>query len=265
MYNTDFPAKADLPSTARLIRSTVIAGVSALAILVTVVLPSEYGIDPTGFGRLTGLTTMGQIKMQLAEEAAADEALSAAVAAGTAIPSPAPFAASPDTQQLAARVDALESLILELQPAQLPAVAAATEGATVPAAPVAIAPVPMQQAAAPAAAPTPAPVATPQWRDEVTFTLTPMEGTEYKLVMQAGAVATYEFVVDGGVINFDAHGEGEGQSLTYEEGRGVASDAGEMVPPVSGTHGWFFRNRGTEDVVVTLRTGGDYHELRKLI
>jgi hypothetical protein len=265
MYNTDFPAKADLPSNARLVRSTVIAGVGALAILVTVVLPSEYGIDPTGFGRLTGLTTMGQIKMQLVEEAAADEALSAAVAAGTAMPSPAPVAASPDTQQLAARVDALEALILELQPAQLPSVAAPVETVPVPAAPVPVAPVPMQQAAAPAAVATPAPIAAPQWRDEVTFTLTPMEGTEYKLVMQAGAVATYEFTVDGGVINFDAHGEGEGQSLTYEEGRGVASDAGELIPPVSGTHGWFFRNRGTEDVVVTLRTGGDYQELRKLI
>ena len=92
-----------------------------------------------------------------------------------------------------------------------------------------------------------------------------MEGAEYKMVMQAGAVATYQIVVDGGVINFDAHGEGEGQSLSYEEGRGVASESGQMIPPVSGTHGWFFRNRGSEDVVVTLRTGGDYQELRKLI
>lgn len=253
MYNTDFPSKADLPTTDRLVRSTVIAGVSALAILVTVVLPSEYGIDPTGFGRLTGLTTMGQIKMQLAEEAAAEEALSAAVASGTAIPSPAPAPAA-DTQQLAARVDALESLILELQSTQ-PTAAVPTD----------VAPAPAELAAVPAPVETPAPVAAPLWRDEVTFTLTPMEGTEYKLVMQAGAVATYEFVVDGGVINFDAHGEGEGQSLTYEEGRGVMGDSGQMIPPVSGTHGWFFRNRGSEDVVVTLRTGGDYQELRKLI
>ena len=253
MYYTDFPSKADLPTTDRLIRSTVIAGVSALAILVTVVLPSEYGIDPTGFGRLTGLTTMGQIKMQLAEEAAAGEALSAAAAAGTAIPNPTPAPAT-DTQQLAARVDALESLILELQSTQ-PTVAVPTE----------VAPAPAELAAATAPVEAPAAVAAPLWRDEVTFTLTPMEGTEYKLVMQAGAVATYEFVVDGGVINFDAHGEGEGQFLTYEKGRGVASDAGELIPPVSGTHGWFFRNRGSEDVVVTLRTGGDYQELRKLI
>ena len=264
MYNTKFPSKADLPSTSRLVRSTVIAGVSALAILITVVLPSEYGIDPTGFGRLTGLTTMGQIKMQLAEEAAAADALSASVAAGTAIPSPAPLAASPDTQELAARLDALESLILELQSAQLPSVAAPIEAAPVPAAPVPVTPAPMQQAVAPAADEIPAPVP-PQWRDEVTFTLTPMQGAEYKMVMQAGAVATYEISVDGGVINFDAHGEGEGQSLSYEEARGIASDSGEMIPPVSGTHGWFFRNRGTEDVVVTLRTRGDYQELRKLI
>ena len=264
MYNTDFPAKADLPTTSRLVRSTVIAGVSALAILVTVVLPSEYGIDPTGFGRLTGLATMGQIKMQLAQEAAADDALSAAVASGAAIPSPAAVSPIADTQQLTARIDALESLILELQPDRLPTVVAPIEAPPAPAAPVPVAPVPMQQAA-PTAIETASPVAVSQWRDEVTFILTPMEGTEYKLVMQAGAIATYEFVVDGGVINFDAHGEGEGQSLTYEEGRGVASDAGELVPPVSGTHGWFFRNRGTEDVVVTLRTGGDYQELRKLI
>ena len=266
MYNTDFPAKADLPSTARLVRSSVIAGGSALAILVTVVLPSEYGIDPTGFGRLTGLTTMGQIKMQLADEAAANEALSSSVAAGTAIPGRLPLVASPDIQQLAARIAALESLILEVQPAPLPTVAEPVEAVPAPAAPVPVAPVPMQQqAAAPAAVATPIPVTAPQWRDEVSFTLTPMEGAEYKLVMQAGAIATYEFVVDGGVINFDAHGEGEGQSLTYEEGRGVMEDSGQMIPPVSGTHGWFFRNRGTEDVVVTLRTGGDYQELRKLI
>jgi hypothetical protein len=41
-------------------------------ILVAIVLPSEYGIDPTGAGRLLGLTEMGDIKSQLAEEAAAD-------------------------------------------------------------------------------------------------------------------------------------------------------------------------------------------------
>ena len=45
------------------------------------VLPAEYGIDPTGVGKLLRLTEMGQIKQQLAEEAAADAA--GVVATGT--------------------------------------------------------------------------------------------------------------------------------------------------------------------------------------
>ncbi|MBJ6127852.1 transmembrane anchor protein [Microvirga splendida] len=74
MYNTDMPTRAQLPTSAQLLRSTVIAAGVAAALLITVVLPSEYGIDPTGAGRALGLTEMGEIKTQLAEEAEADRA-----------------------------------------------------------------------------------------------------------------------------------------------------------------------------------------------
>lgn len=43
-------------------RATVWAVIAAAAILVTVVLPAEYGIDWTGSGRLLGLTAMGKGK-----------------------------------------------------------------------------------------------------------------------------------------------------------------------------------------------------------
>ena len=72
MYNSDTPIRAELPTSAQLLKSTIIAVVSAIAILVAVVLPSEYGIDPTGVGRVLGLTDMGEIKTQLAEEAEQD-------------------------------------------------------------------------------------------------------------------------------------------------------------------------------------------------
>lgn len=72
MYNTDLPTRAELPSTKRLLRSTAVALVSAVAILVTIVLPAEYGIDPTGVGRALRLTEMGEIKTQLAREAEQD-------------------------------------------------------------------------------------------------------------------------------------------------------------------------------------------------
>jgi len=72
MFNSQLPSREDLPSTVSLLKSTVIALVAAGVILVTIVLPAEYGIDPTRIGRILGLTEMGEIKMQLAEEAAAD-------------------------------------------------------------------------------------------------------------------------------------------------------------------------------------------------
>ncbi len=74
MYNTDIPTRAELPTTKQLLRSTAIAFVAALAILVTIVLPAEYAIDPTGIGRALQLTDMGEIKTQLALEAEADRA-----------------------------------------------------------------------------------------------------------------------------------------------------------------------------------------------
>lgn len=70
MYNTDLPTRADLPSNGQLLRSTAIALVTAFFLLITVILPSEYAIDPTGVGRVLGLTQMGEIKDQLSEEAA---------------------------------------------------------------------------------------------------------------------------------------------------------------------------------------------------
>src|SRR5215210_4257140 len=74
MYNTDMPSRAELPTSGQLVRSTLIAAGVAAALLVTVVLPAEYGIDPTGAGRALGLTEMGEIKTQLHEEAESDRA-----------------------------------------------------------------------------------------------------------------------------------------------------------------------------------------------
>lgn len=71
MYNSQMPSLDELPTSSQLIRSTLLAAAAAGALLVAVILPAEYGVDPTGIGRVLGLTEMGEIKMQLAEEAAA--------------------------------------------------------------------------------------------------------------------------------------------------------------------------------------------------
>jgi hypothetical protein len=221
MYNSDSPSRAELPSTRQLIRSTIIAAVSAVILLFTVVLPSEYGVDPTGIGRALGLTEMGEIKTRLAQEAAEDEA---ATKAANAAPDAAP--------------------------------AQTGKEAAAPAAPAVVA-----TAGQPAA---PAAPATAQWRDELSFTLTPGQGTEIKMKMKEGEKALFAWTVQGGVVNFDTHGDALGKSISYEKGRAVASDEGELVAAFTGNHGWFWRNRGQADVTVTLKTGGAYSDIKRI-
>ena len=85
MYNTNLPDRAELPGTARLVRSTVVAALVAAALLVTAILPAEFGIDPTGIGRALGLAQMGEIKASLAANANAGE-MAPATSTGPAKP-----------------------------------------------------------------------------------------------------------------------------------------------------------------------------------
>jgi hypothetical protein len=64
------PPLESLPSTRRLLLLTAIALAGIVTVVVAIVLPAERAIDPTGFGRVTGLTLMGQVKLDLAMEAA---------------------------------------------------------------------------------------------------------------------------------------------------------------------------------------------------
>ena len=50
MFNANRPARSELPTTGKLLKSTGIAAAVAGVILVTVVLPAEYGVDPTRVG-----------------------------------------------------------------------------------------------------------------------------------------------------------------------------------------------------------------------
>jgi len=69
------PMPGELPTLGQLNRATLIAFGAAAVILVTTVLPAEYGVDPTGVGGALGLTPMGEMKQ--AEHDAAPVASSA--------------------------------------------------------------------------------------------------------------------------------------------------------------------------------------------
>lgn len=193
MYNTELPQENELPSKQQLLRSTIIALIVGATLLVTTVLPAEYGIDPTGVGGVLGLKEMGVIKMQLAEEAANHNAEQAANA-------------------------------------------------------VAVTPEP-----------------TPQKSDTTTVTLKPNEGVEYKLEMSKGAKAKYEWTSAGGPVNHNLHTDQPGgSSHSYSKGAGVERDAGEITAVSDGYHGWFWRNRNSKDVTITLKTSGDYKSIKRM-
>ena len=202
MFNAEKPSLEELPSSAQLLRSTIIAAVAAAAILVTVVLPAEYGIDPTGAGRALGLAEMGEIKRQLAEEAERDLEIHGS--------------------------DRSSNLIESILGAFVAAAHAQDD----------------------------------EWRDEIGFTLAPGESAEWKLVMEEGDAAECRMIVEGGRVNFDMHGHGSGESVSYEKARGSAGSEGELVAAFAGEHGWFWRNRDDRDVTVTLQVRGGYAELK---
>lgn len=216
MYNTDMPGRAELPTSRQLVRSTLIAIVAAAAILVTIVLPAEYAIDPTGIGRALRLTEMGEIKTQLANEAEQDKLKDQQGAVSPAAPGP--------------RSSLLDRVLAELVVGS--AHAQTAQGARM---------------------------------DEITIVLKPGQGAEVKLAMAKGAKADFSWTVTGGVVNFDLHGDGGGQETSYEKGRGAASDQGTVTAAFDGNHGWFWRNRGSGDVTLTLRTNGSYTEIKRMI
>jgi hypothetical protein len=215
MYNDDLPPRAELPSAAQLIRSTVIAAGVAAALLVTVVLPSEYGIDPTGAGRVLGLTTMGEIKTQLAEEAEADRMKD------TGTKPVAPATAPGPSSSLFGRVFA-ELVVGSAQAQEMR-------------------------------------------RDMTELTLQPGEAAEVKLAMAKDSLVDYVWIAEGGVVNFDLHGDGGGNEISYEKGRGSPGSQGKLVAAFDGNHGWFWRNRTEGAVTIKLSTNGLYSDIKRVM
>jgi hypothetical protein len=225
MYNTDLPNRAELPSTRQLIRSTVIALVAASALLTTTVLPSEYGIDPTGVGRMLGLTQMGEIKVSLAAEAAADAKAAPAAAGQTA-----PTVAAPPVAPDAAKVVATVPTAAPTSPA--PAAAGGQRHEMT----ITLRP---GQAA------------------EVKLDM--RKGAQVTYVWQTSG-GQVNFDTHGDPPNPPKdfyHG--------YGKGRAAMGDKGTLEAAFDGKHGWFWRNRGTADVSVRLNTAGQYTAIKRVL
>jgi len=185
--------KFPIQSNKTLIKASLIALVTAVVIFMTVILPSEYGRDPSGVGQLIGLT-------KLANNASAESELEA------------------DKVDLKKSKSQKESDIafkknIEFQ------------------------------------------------KDDVSVIVPAGKGIEYKFKMQRYANLTYRWDSNGVPVYFDFHGEPKGDTTGYFESYTIATTdkvEGSMTVPFDGTHGWYWKNKSDEDIIITLSTQGHY-------
>ena len=101
------------------------------------------------------------------------------------------------------------------------------------------------------------------WRsDRIEFELAPFEAVEYKYRLMAGATILFQWHANGEVL-YDMHaqpdGTAPGYASSFEKARGLSS-SGSYTAPFTGIHGWYWQNRGQQDITLTLETSGYYRE-----
>jgi hypothetical protein len=108
------PYETQPPSARRLLLSVALAIVGAAIVLVLVVLPAEYGIDPTGLGRALGLTEVSSTTrtIKLVDSIGGNEKIREVVVPDSGDPTPLPNPAvhqeashAPRTQTLEVKLD----------------------------------------------------------------------------------------------------------------------------------------------------------------
>ena len=104
-------------------------------------------------------------------------------------------------------------------------------------------------------------------QDVLEFIIEPDDAIEIKLEMIEGSFAKYNWETKNGGLNYNLHGDGykgSQKSITYKKGRMTSSDSGEIISEFDGYHGWFWRNRNSTAVTVTLETIGNYIQIKKM-
>lgn len=98
------------------------------------------------------------------------------------------------------------------------------------------------------------------------FELAPFESVEYKYRLEAGQSMVFAWqaqTLDGELteVVYDLHSEEEGtdpeDSVSFDLGR-AKQGQGNYVAPFPGIHGWYWENRGTQLVIVRLKSSGFY-------
>jgi hypothetical protein len=208
---------ADLPSTARLMRATLMSAVVAAVILVTTVLPAEYGIDPTGIGARLGFDALHATD----DTATPDAATASTPTAGT-------LATSTSTGDGDATLAAKAEAAFGANPGQ--AFEASAFSASV----------------GELRSDTFSVTLEPGKGAEVKAALKAGEGLVFRWTASADVAVDMHGEVPGAKDTWT--------SYAVESAQREAS--GTFVASFEGTHGWYWQNRGTEPVTVDIAVTG---------
>ena len=193
----------------QLLKSLIIALIIGTIVLLTSVLPAEYGLDPLGTGKLFGFSKLYQGN----EKIESNEIYS-----------------SLNFKKI--KIEKLGSPLSVPKPSEVynP----------------------------------PPEVQYPQREDTIEVVVPAEKGIEYKFKSLKYGSTKYEWATDKGIIYIDFHGEvkqeNQPKNVFYESYTLAYSNnmAGTLTAPFEGKHGWYFRNKTKEDIIVTIRLNGNY-------
>lgn len=81
---------------------------------------------------------------------------------------------------------------------------------------------------------------------------------EYKINVKAGDVVTYRFDADDATnLWHEFHGH-DPKVVSFYKKAGGSKHEGVLIAPFTGSHGWYFENRGDKQVIVRVDTAGFY-------
>lgn len=210
------------PTTAQLLKASVIALLVAVIILLTAVLPAEFGKDPTGIGAALGLTALysaheqvsGSQSSAVASGALTPVATPSAVIAGQALPGqPAPAQTDP-AQSF--NLDAVRVQSSAFRSDEMSVTLEAGKGAEIKAK--------MQEGGA------------------FVFSWTSLGGP-------------VNFDMHGEKPN-------DGDKFTsYWLDNQKAEGHGRFIAPFTGVHGWYWQNKGAVPVTITVKVSGYFEPL----
>ncbi len=207
-----------LPSTARLVRATLFSMLVAAVILVTTVLPAEYGIDPSGIGARLGLNALHTVTDAGASEGSATIAAAAATPAAVAPDSTATDAALAAKAEAAFGANAGQAFEVAAYSASIGELR----------------------------------------HDTFSVTLDPGKGAEVKAALKAGEGLVFRWTASAAVaVDMHGEAPAaKGTWTSYAVESAQREAAGTFVASFEGTHGWYWQNRGTETVTVDIEVTG---------